>query len=225
MTTYDLMSPLYTGADPRAQRGRLILPTNQVSNGWLSYGDGTLIQWDDRRSEGFEQDARVPHYAVSIPGANTPREARYARIVTTRVFHAPFTFSGWASIRREPAGGNDGFKITFLHESNEANWLVQLLRGNRVANLFQEDRVGMDLVGENAPYGKQWDAKQFNWQVGRTYRFAIDVDEFGKIRVFVDDKRNPLLKYRRGKVGKTGQVGFRLDRTIAHMGGLVVREY
>lgn len=226
VTSYDLLAPLFEdGADPRSSRGRVIVDSHKAGNGWVSYGDGRLIQWDRRRGEtGVGQDRRIPGVAGAGADSDVPSAARFSRIVTSRRFAAPFDYFGAVEVLSQPSHPNDGFKPCFLHEDNEHNWLFQAFCGSRSASLWQEDRAGVGDASETT-YGRQWVSALYGWKSGSRHRWRVSVELDGTVRGWVDRLSGPALvktKVRHGPL--TGQVGWRADRTVYVVSDVVVAE-
>jgi hypothetical protein len=224
MTVHDLDRPLWDDEtatlhpDPRQRRGTVVVGPDRVQNGWLNYASSRLIRWDLRRAEGHGQDGRTVHYATAAANGNVPAAANFVRPVWLRNFSVPFDFSGWAMVTAEPSHANAGFKVAFLHQNNTSMWLAQILRGNRVASLWQEERIGAQLPGQD---GKSWVHPPFQWDVNRVYHWTVSVRP-GWIGVSVDDRQ--IMEHKPAKMASSGQVGFRLDKAPIHFGGLVVDE-
>lgn len=226
-TTTDLMRPAHGHLH---KRGRVICDRNASGNGWYCYGNGRLIQWDHRGADGsaFPQNHHTPHYTVTDRYGTTPKAVSSARPFFDRTFIAPFEVTGWAQVTKEPTSGNNGFKVSFLHEGNMENWLFQALRGNRTTNLFRENRLSPDYDPVKAPYGKSYGGGSFNWKVGKVYRWKVDVSDAGRqIDCYVGDLETPIISKEVPAHARilSGQVGFRLDGAEVHFGSVVVREH
>ena len=213
----DLMPPvLYRdGEDPRRYRGRTVIPPDTIRHGWLNYARSShLIQWDGRGNEGWGQDDRIPHLATAKAGLAVPSAAAFCRPTFLHNFAVPFTFSGWVMIPQEPQYDNDGFKVAVLHQGNGDMLLAQIFRRNRVASLWREDRIGGDDT-------RSLVHPVVDWQTGVKYRWAVTVTR-QSVAIEVDGRT--VAGWNGSIAARSGQVGFRLDRTVCHIGGLTVSE-
>lgn len=228
---FDLMAPLHQpdGTRPlNRDRGRIIVGPFQRANGLYNYSDSSVVQAHDLASDPHaQQDGHVP-YLSSATAAGKPGAARWFRPHATFNVQVPFSMSLTARVMAEPAGGNDGLKVAFLHESNESMWLAQILRKDRRANLFQEDRPGNGPASDTA-HGKVWDQTSLQWLVGKLYRIDVETDIVRNpitgnrkilIEVFVDGIR--ILRHKTKDASRTGQVGIRGDNTWLHIMSWVV---
>lgn len=197
--------------------------------------DYTRVNAADTTGVGEESSQKL--FLSTVSPFNDPATSGWQsthRSLTVRQFarpvndslQPPLHISGWLRTNSvDPNSSNNGAKLTFSDEDNNAKYYAYLLStdGNGTPNalrIFKEDRTG----GTEPTFGTTIGVSSTftTWEFHFRYRFDI-IMRANDIRIWINNSTEsaPDLTVVDGDI-RNGSLGWRMDNTHADFGDLVV---